>query len=529
MKKIIIFFILISEITLSQVITSIKCGSMYYNTHLAIDSTGKIYFSEPLNNRIRKLDFNTCTITNVAGIGTAGYTGNGGMATSAQLDDQWGITFDKQNNLLIADYENHVIRKVNKSTGIITTIAGTGFGAGTPMGGYSGDGGLATLAKLSLPNGVVVDKFGNIFLSEQNNGCIRKVNSSTGIITTIVGTGVPGFSGDGGSAILAQIDPESLALDSLGNIYIGEGNNNRIRKVNVSTGIINTIAGNGIYNYSGDGGQAVNASIKGARGITVDKNGFVYFTDTWNHRIRKIDQTSGIITTIAGTGGIGLSGDRGLAVNATLSYPEGIAIDSIGNIYISDRGNNIIRVIYNCSKHKMTLNFNIIQDLTFTNTWNAYPNYPDIADSARWYWGDGTSNGGFYPTHTYAASGIYTICVTAYSMCGDSVSFCLKDTINNIVKVKNNGNPSNPLLINEGKLISNLNIYPNPTTETLIISDTENKLQNAEIEIINYINQTVFKAHFTNKIDVSKLTNGIYILKITNKEYQNYYSKFIKE
>ena len=220
---------------------------------------------------------------------------------------------------------------MNSTTGIITTIAGNGIA------GYSGDGGLATNAELNNPYGVAVDSNGNIYIADTNNNRIRKVNSTTGIITTIAGNGTAGYSGDGGLATNAELYyPYGVAVDSNGNIYIADTYNNRIRKVNSTTGIITTIAGNGTAGYSGDGGPATNAQLNYPYGVAVDSSGNIYIADTDNNRIRKVNSTTGIITTIAGNGNPGYSGDGGPATNAELYDPSGVAVDSNGNIYIAD-------------------------------------------------------------------------------------------------------------------------------------------------------------------------------------------------
>jgi sugar lactone lactonase YvrE len=280
-------------------------------------------------------DNNTLTITTIAGTGTAGYSGDGGIAINAELNNPYGIAVDASGNVYIADMSNNRIRKVDTS-GNISTFAGNGTG------GYSGDGVAAVNTKLYYPYRVAVDVSGNVIIADYANHRIRKVNSS-GIITTIAGTGIQGYSGDGGQATSAQLsEPRAVAVDASGNVYIVTGN--RIRRVN-SSGIITTIAGTGgIGGYSGDGGLATNAELCMPEDVAVDASGNVYITDTWNNRIRKVN-SSGIITTIAGTGIIGYSGDGGAATAAKLFHPYGITVDVSGNIYIADAGNNRIRKV----------------------------------------------------------------------------------------------------------------------------------------------------------------------------------------
>lgn len=305
---------------------------------VAVDGSGNIFIADGANKRVRKVNTSKI-ISTIAGIGIDGYSGDGGNATSAEISWSRGLTTDNLGNLYIIDNGNNCIRKINTS-GIISTFAGDGW----PF-GYSGDGGLATLAKLHGPCGITTDAFGNVYISDLGNHCIRKINS-LGIISTIAGTGVSGFSGDGGNAIMAQLSfPKGLKIDALGNLYIGDSGNHRIRKIN-SSGIITTIAGNGNDIYSGDGVLAISAELRDPNSIALDWANNIFFTDEGSHTVRKIDGT-GIITTIAGNGVPGILGDGGPAINSQLYNPNGIAIDSYNNIYISEHGSHKIRVICN--------------------------------------------------------------------------------------------------------------------------------------------------------------------------------------
>jgi hypothetical protein len=280
-------------------------------------------------------------ISTLAGNGTAGYSGDGGVATSAELDEPRFATVDSSGNLYIADYLNFVVRKVAAGTGVISTFAGTGAA------GYSGNGGLATNAKFSGPYGTATDASGNVYISDLASNVIRKVVASTNIISTVVGTGTAGYSGDGGSAAAAELNgPRGIAFDDAGNLYIADTNNYRIRMVSAATGTITTIAGNGTGGYTGDGGLATSAEISSnAFAVFVDANENVYFSDKNNQVIRKVTASSGIIHTIAGTGTYGYSGDGGAATSAKLNSPAGLALDASGNLYLSDQGNNVVRMI----------------------------------------------------------------------------------------------------------------------------------------------------------------------------------------
>ena len=282
-------------------------------------------------------------ITTVAGTGSGSYSGDGGSATSATVNSPHGIVIDSSGNVYISDDDNNRIRKITASTGIITTYVGTGTAS------YSGDGGLATSATLHGQNGLGIDNLGNIYIADQGNHCVRKVTVQSSIITTIAGTGSSGYNGDGIDATSATMDyPVGVALDSSANFYISDGFNNRIRKVFSSTGIIFTVAGTGVAGYSGDGGQATSAAIKLPVGINLDNSGNFYFGDDNGYNvIRKVTVATGIISTVAGTGSAtgGYNGDNIAATSATLYVPHDVVIDFFGNLYISDRNNNRVRKV----------------------------------------------------------------------------------------------------------------------------------------------------------------------------------------
>ena len=266
-----------------------------------------------------------------------------------------GISFDRQWNLLISDFSFSVVRKINRITGIITTIAGV-----PGHGGYSGDGGPAIRAELEQPYGTAVDNAGNIYIADRSDNVIRKVDVSTGVITTVAGSGYGagtsygGYSCDAGPARLAQLWwPSSVAIDSRGNLYIADEINNVIRKVDSVTGIISTFIG-GQWNAIGDGGPADSANISMAASISIDNLGNFYISDICNERIRKVDALTNIITTVAGNGyhdnscNGGFSGDGGVADSAEINRPTNVAIAKNGDLYIADNWNYRVRkVSYN--------------------------------------------------------------------------------------------------------------------------------------------------------------------------------------
>ena len=279
-------------------------------------------------------------ISTVAGNLTPGYSGDGGLAIGALLNDPQSVCADNSGNIYFTELRNGIVRKINSTTGIITTVAGTG------LPGYSDGGGVATMAQLKNPNGLCVDASGNLYVADGSNHRIRKIILATGLITTVAGTGTGDYTGDGGSATNATLYiPTGIALDNANNLYVSEYGNNVVRKISLSSGIITTIAGTGTSGYSGDGGPATNAKFFGPQGIFVDRNNDIYITDQLNYRVRKITALTGIISTIAGTGTYGSSGDGGLATGAQVSLLSDLFVDSFFNIYLAEPTNNKIRKI----------------------------------------------------------------------------------------------------------------------------------------------------------------------------------------
>lgn len=308
---------------------------------VAVAPNGDVYFADTDNDVVRKVAFATGIITTVAGNGLPGSTGDGGPATSARLKAPEDVFVAASGDLYIADTGNHEIRKVATATGVITTVVGNG----SP--GSTGDLGLATAARLNSPRGITVASNGDFYIGDRSNNKIRKVTALTGIITTYVGTGTAGYSGDGALATLARLNrPQGIHLASNGDLYIADALNSAIRKVAAVTGIITTYAGTGTAGFSGDGGAATSAQLNAPEAMHLNSVGDLYIADTVNNRIRRVS-SGGTITTVAGTGTAGSAGDGGSATAAQLDTPRGIAIGSNGAYYIGDRNNNKIRKVVN--------------------------------------------------------------------------------------------------------------------------------------------------------------------------------------
>jgi len=431
------------------------------------------------------LFINAQIITTIAGNGIAGYSGDGASGNLCEMRQPYGIAIDKNHNIYFADDDNNVIRKINVTTGIITTIAGNGYGAGTTDGAYSGDGGPATAAELSRPESVAIDTNGNVYIADYGNYRIRKIDTF-GIITTIAGNGVGINSGDGGLAISASIRTAcDIALDRNGNLYIAD-EYAKIRKITASTGIITTICGNDTLGFTGDGGPSTAAQINHAYGIAVDDSFNVYIADGENGRIRKINGSTGIINTIAGNGSSGFSGDGMSATLAEINGPTGVATDIFGNLYIADYGNNVVRKINPSG---------IISTIAGIHV--------------AGYSGDGN------------LAILAQLNLPTRVLVDGSGNIFIADFANNRIRKISNGTT----YVNNINQLPSFNVYPNPTWNELTVSAT---YPISFISLSNLVGQEVYNHEYNTakvQVDVSTLPSGVYFIKINGTEVR----KFVKE
>ena len=276
------------------------------------------------------------TITTAVGTGEAGYDGDGGPANEARLNEPFMCAFDRQGNLYVAESVNHCVRRVDARSGIISTVAGTGEL------GYGGDGGPATMATMNQPYALDIAASGDLYIVDRLNAVIRKVDAASGTISTVAGTGAPGSEGDGGPATAASLrEPNDCFLDGNGGLLIADVQDQRIRRLDLATGIIVTFAGNGDKARVGDGMPAKEASLLGARAVCQDSRGNTYICEREGNGVRKVD-ANGIMSTFAGTGELGYSGDGGPALAATWGAPKALRCDELGNVWVVDTENHAI-------------------------------------------------------------------------------------------------------------------------------------------------------------------------------------------
>ena len=306
---------------------------------LAIGPDGALYFCEIGNHRVRRLDLKTHRISTAAGSGQKGYAGDGGEALAASLNEPYEVRFDQAGNMFFAEMQNHVVRRVDARTHLISTVAGTGAA------GFSGDGGPAVKAQLRQPHSIAFDPQGRLLICDIGNLRIRRVDLSSGVIDTWAGTGERKPTPDGAPIAGTPLNgPRAIASDPQGNLYLVLREGNAVYRIDPRAGRIYHLAGTGETGYDGDGGPAKTARLSGPKGIAWAPGGSLYLADTESHTIRRIDLQSGIITTVIGTGQRG-DGPDGDARHCRLSRPHGIFVSSSGQVYVADSESHRIRLL----------------------------------------------------------------------------------------------------------------------------------------------------------------------------------------
>jgi|GEM_PF-1430612 len=498
-------------------------------------ATGYVYISDYENNCIRVVD-GSGTINTMAGTPTVGgFSGDGGPATAAVMMNVLGLAIGS-GNLYIADIGNHIIRVVNLSTGIINTFAGT---PGSP--GFSGDGGPAAAAQLFAPNGVAADIFGNVYISDGGNDRIRMVDPF-GTITSVAGNGSYGYSGDGGPAGLAQLNyPAGVAVDPAGNYYIADAGNHVVREV--IGGIIYTLAGNNTSGYSGDGGPATSAQMKTPAGVASDAVGNVFIADFSALVVRKVD-ASGIITTYAGDGLPGNTGDGGPATACTFYGPEAVATDACGSLYIGGKYNSNVREValpcgHSCfddDKLKITSTTDDKGNCIFTAT----ASITTLNEVIGYQW---QGIGAAVIHHTHATSDSYTFTLPPGGYATISVIIylvdtaftdtltgpCCQATMSQDVKCGggdggDGGKGMHPATGKGGSAKNSatggISIFPNPTNDMVSVSSLTDEV--SSVAVIDVNGKQVANYSYNHRHDVTislgNLAPGTYLLRVNGSD-----------
>ena len=306
-------------------------AQLHLPSGLALDSNGDLYVADTGNHRVLRIDADSRTVQTVAGTGYRGFSVEGGPANSAALSDPWGVAVDPAGSLYVTDQANNMVRRIDTETANVYTVAGTGFR------GFSGDGGPAVQAMFQRPSGIALDTVGSLYVADTWNHRLRRIDPWTGWVETLAGSAGSGYSGDGGIASEAVLNrPTGVAVDASGNLYVADTGNQRVRKIDLATGIVSTVGGIGTPGYSGDGEGGAAAQLARPRGLAVDATGNLYVADSANHRVRRIDSATGIITTVAGSGSPALRWTGGNADEARMDYPTSLALDPAGNVLFID-------------------------------------------------------------------------------------------------------------------------------------------------------------------------------------------------
>jgi sugar lactone lactonase YvrE len=523
-----VFFLLIPFCANAQVITTIAgigvpgyfgdgglatAAKLKYPSFLAIDGNGNLFFAEGLNNIVRKVAVSGI-ISTVAGNNSPGFSGDYGPATAAQLNSPIGVAVDIMGNIYIADEGNNRIRKVDVASGTIYTVAGNG------VIGFSGDGGSATSASINYPIGIACDSIGNLYIADHNNFRIREVDV-TGIITTYAGNGVNGFAGDGTLATTASMSgPNGLAVDKQGNLYIAE---NRIRKVDAVTKIITTIVGNGSSSFGGDEGPATSAGLWLPYAVSLDGFGNIYIADQDNNRVRQVDTTN-IIHTVAGSNSAGYSGDAGLATAAELHYPEGVALDACGNLYITDNANCRIRKItYPPILTTPTITLSGITNTTVGTMVTVTATVTNAGSSYNIEW----FNHGIQFTTT-------TVPYVAYTKPAGTDTITAK-VVSTATYGCYDSTTSGPHIITADPLgvsrysSATCTIYPNPANDLLHIDGIRSPAHYYLSTIVGTILQQGPLTKGNNNIPIHSLPPGMYIIEVLDSDNIRTVTRFIKQ
>lgn len=491
---------------------------MYNPSDVTVDRINNVYISDMSNNHVRRIDAVTGLITTVAGVGagfgSGDFGGDNALAVNALLDQPEGIALDTSYNLYICDYNNARIRKVTYTTGIISTIAGTGSNV------YNGDNIPALSAQIS-PKSLALDAAGNIYFCDYLSNRIRKITLSTGLVTTIAGDGTYGFFGDNGPAISAQFrGPAGIAIDTSGNIFIADKLNNRIRKIDAISGIITTIVGTATPGSTGDNGPASAAQLNQPVCVSIDAAGNLLIADKNNYKIRKVDAATGIITTVAGNGTGGFSGDGGLATNAGIGPITGVTFDHSGNLFLADavsRVRSVCNVVTPTASISATPSGSITSGTSVTFT--ATPVNAGVAPIFHW-----TKNGATVGTNssTYIDNALQN---------NDTIK-CYLYTYNTCTGYDTIYTNTITMAVTTGISSiagSSLHVYPNPTNDVLHIDNIQ---AGAAYHIVNMIGATVQQGTLSttnNTVSLQKQPAGIYILQLTNKTGQQEVLRIVKQ
>jgi sugar lactone lactonase YvrE len=494
---------------------------------MCADTAGNVYICDVTANRVRKLDIYGF-MTTVAGNGKTGNPVNGmaATATSLSMSGGGGVYVDNTGNIYISNTTGQTVSKVTASTGIISTICGTGIA------GYSGDGGLASAAKVQTPLGICGDSSGNLYFADASNERIRKIDTK-GIITTIIGTGSDAYSGDGGPGTSARVSvPRDLAMDIFGNMYIADFGNYVVRKYVMATGIISTFAGNGLIGVTGDGGPATAATMNTPARLAYDGGNMLYIADQNNNKVRGVNLTTGIINTVVATGKSGFGGDGGPSVLGQLYSIGGIAFNRLGNLYMSDINNKRIRVSPYNGSILITQSGPTSVEVGTSVTFTAHASLvTDI--SFQWQLGGIDIQGATSSTYTVniPTSGSYSCILTVFPDCGDVFTSASNNLVINAYGFHNYHTGFIDPQISEG-----VQVYPNPVHGTLKISGSGIADGDVKISVYDLMGRSILSksglvtnGNLEEQVDMQSLAGGVYLISIIDYSGKTRVFKCVKD